>query len=678
MSLLISCVASHRHAEIYRNQQKSGNLSPAYTRLAPQSKFTFNRRIELINPCKGTTQNPHALILTDDYHLFQWTPDGGVRRGSDLPLLQNTPQIASSSFAPYLEQSTHHPLVSYFSHDKAIKVVDLRQREPKLLFSLHRPVACFAQHTGSDYHLLVGAANQLLLLDTRGSRSALAQRPLPVTHTQMKSYGRATIHNKEDLCFNQSVALAWAAKGSQAFLHTLDLTCDVSARLSGPRAFERASSAILSAVNPNGMNSVALESVSFPVVDVCEDVTLAGAELVFDRSAAVTKGKGKRGIGTDRDEKVEEDTHIYLFQQSSIGDIYAQELYIRSDIECSPRNTVREKSLNVRINDKPSVQSQLPCGIVARAPYIRPRRENSKNIAKSMLSDPDEYRALALQHTSQQHYPLMSESMHPLVPMPDLQAADVFHVHSRMLQLPRMKSGRTKRRRSQEMRATLQNKTEVEVPESEGGFAAFIVENSKRAIFQAFDAMRFKVKPAHMSSIESFSGANKPRNSLAKLTLWELWSTILDCCIDAGIETPKLGVQSLRNALLEMDMDGTVLSEELLSAPIKDHPTLTSDGLYIRNKGVSHNCLCCERLVDSCNKDSIEICGIPTCIAPHLLAYSLKSNIGGKEEQHSLINITTEAGICPEYEFTESDVTPKLVEILQSTWPSRESRGTVK
>ena len=155
---------------------------------------------------------------------------------------------------------------------------------------------------------------------------------------------------------------------------------------------------MLSAAGPHGMYAASLEVVSFPVAEVSRGVKLAGAGLVFDWTALnlneKTNGRKKERKRQHANEcEREERRHAkaFLFQQSSIGDVYAQELYIcpNSDagFEEKQDTGVRRNRSGANEGDRrrPPVQLLLPCGTTARSHFER------EDLRKgSLLCGPDE------------------------------------------------------------------------------------------------------------------------------------------------------------------------------------------------------------------------------------------------------------------------------------------------
>ena len=257
------------------------------------------------------------------------------------------------------------------------------------------------------------------------------------------------------------------------------------------------------------------------------------------------------------------------------------------------------------------------------------------------------------------------------MPEADLQRFDELQVHPESLEVPRVTSG--------SFRSRVRKRKEVVNVDKEE-HARQVVEKSRAKLSEAL-------------------GIGLGTWPTTKLTLWEIWSIVVDG------QKSTLGAQSLRRVLHKWQEGEFRLYEQVLPASLRDmsseylsDPLVVSDGLRVRMGKLQHqhqhegreeegvleggkhapSCMChqeahaayvsqrgAERRSTEVPWDIqielLEICEQPTCIAPHLLVYSArKLNSLGRENESEKDDGS--------YVFTESDVGFDVLRTLQSAW----------
>ncbi len=350
---------------------------------------------------------PMAMLIGCDGCIYKWMPEVGVFKHSDISPMFNRESEENDhhdSTACHLELSIH-PQISYFALKTAIYTIDNRQKtiQPVQLFKFTKPIGSLLQHRAFSNYVITSVVGQLSVSDIRSTRYTLAQRPTPYTHDRMKFHKVANT--------DTDVVMGYAKNSQQIMVHSLCINaCNGEDRTDNAgieSAQCMASNAVFSCVGQPSMTSVALNSRSFPVVDAThpDDITLIGAEILtakgrFETMTDIDRGFDETILGTD---------NTYLFHQSYVGDIYAQELRMS--------------------NSKSVIHDELPCGVIASALF--PRKFIPDTCGS--LSDYDIY------DDNLNKYPLASSNILPIVEDFNVRKFDVLEITASNLRLPRHK-----------------------------------------------------------------------------------------------------------------------------------------------------------------------------------------------------------------------------------------------
>lgn len=146
--------------------------------LDPIERYLLPSRIAALSVAHGTV---NAQLLTDSGHLHLWTPDRGMYRYSEIPLLSETYKPEHTARI----ECTLHPQVSLFSSDEHVFSHDRRSSHPIKLYAAQYPVTAIKQSMSGPFGFFEAHRGLLSRMDVRYCKAAVDLKPTPIQHTSL-------------------------------------------------------------------------------------------------------------------------------------------------------------------------------------------------------------------------------------------------------------------------------------------------------------------------------------------------------------------------------------------------------------------------------------------------------------------------------------------------------------
>jgi hypothetical protein len=313
--------------------------------------------VELISMSTSPSEWSYASFLSTSGTLFMWNPLDGLRKFSSDPLVDpnlmagyshgSYNNIKDLNLSTALLDFTLHPQILHVALGVALYRTDLRCRllQKDLIYTTNNSTTrndiCSLKQHGDIGHLfaLNTLDGEVLLMDSRYTKTCVAEKVIPEPHSNMKFFNSSTgvTNDKHGLFMGSSSC------SRQILMHDVDLTnqngnhCNSqnegNIRMESVRKDKERinglNSKFLSAGRPFGMRSGDLQwDISgYPVISRSGSESLWG----FDFIPFQKQNKGdvtdvsKEQLHQKCDTRVlDRNISGILVQQSSLGDVYAQ------------------------------------------------------------------------------------------------------------------------------------------------------------------------------------------------------------------------------------------------------------------------------------------------------------------------------------------------------------------
>lgn len=302
-----------------------------------------------------------SIILCDNGDLYDWKPNEGVVRVCNLGLKEfdHQPVIYSSL----------HPMLNYIAVGSNAYLYDVRKKfslSSCHFLALNNVIAVGAQtpvitslcqHSSSANHLLISSANDptVSFVDNRYAGRVIAHRPIPISHTTLKCYSSQMLGSKVD----GHIFVGGNPKCRQILMHSIESSSDIDLEKEKLGSLQWN---FLQAGAVAAKDLVRWTSFGFPVVDRSDKQSLSGFDLVYS---------------CRNDDPGNEDFTL-LLQQSSMGDVFSQEVKYVNESKGTFDNTLNK--------DLPPIQLNLPCGVRGNS-FIKSKQKIKREDLNSKIGD---------------------------------------------------------------------------------------------------------------------------------------------------------------------------------------------------------------------------------------------------------------------------------------------------
>ena len=336
-----------------------------------------------------------------------------------------------------------------------------------------------------------------------------------------------------------------------------------------------------------------------------------------------------------RPSEEEPSQEIYLFQKSSLGDVYSQKLSLVSPHNIKPGNANESSSSSsshvgnctnkefqtFKLNSKAPRQNYLPVGVVGN-----PLQEKIKYNRDELT---------AADASSNKMYPLNSNNILQGVDEENLRKFDILKLNPSDLKFPIEKIYKKKWKNRKSINSI--NKSFVDK------LLTDLIPSLKNELYD-------QLYPDKDKSNDNYLYRNG-------FTLWEIWKFIVDNWIKTTNEYCPLSVDMLRQSILSSKM----FDEHLICDPVTFKSISSNfDGIQVEDASTEYpddiyknSCDC---VFDAHEKS---LCSEVGCLSPHVLKYSFKK----REDQN---NYTTSQSTTLNYRV--SDIDSDLINDLELMW----------
>ena len=396
---------------------------------------------------------------------------------------------------------------------------------------------------------------------------------------------------------------------------------------------------VASACHKHEMLSVSLGNIGLPVSFINSQVDLTGFDL------HISKKKEKLSEEEDEEDEEEEEEkssqEIYLFQKSSLGDVYSQKLSLVSPHNIKPVNVKKsssssssshvENSTNnefqtFKLNSKAPRQNYLPVGVVCK-PLHQKIKYN-----RDVLTAADA--------SSNKMYPLNSNNILQGVDEENLRKFDILKLNPSDLKFPIEKIYKKKWKNRKSINSI--DKSFVDK------LLTDLIPSLKTELYDQLYPDKTAIQNPDKSNDNYLY-----RNGF---TLWEIWKFIIDNWIKTTNEFCHLSVDMLRQSILS----SKIFDEHLICDPVtfKSNPT-NFDGIKVEDASTDYPDDICKNSCDCLfNANEKSLCGKVGCLSPHLLKYSFKI----REDPNNYTSQSTTLN------YAVSDIDSDLINDLELMW----------